>query len=554
MENLTGGPMASTPSPTSFLGLAFSSPSSPSLPESGGILLNRTFLSNASSGTTLIINTHLQSSINSSLSNDSSSNGSDGYNSTTPGETPNWSLTVYSQEHLILTSVILGLFVLCCIIGNCFVIAAVILERSLHNVANYLILSLAVADLMVAVLVMPLSVVSEISKVWFLHSEVCDMWISVDVLCCTASILHLVVIAMDRYWAVTSIDYIRRRSARRILLMITLVWIMALFISIPPLFGWRDPDNDPDATGQCIISQDKGYTIFSTVGAFYLPMLVMMIIYTRIWQVARSRIRKDKFQGGKSRPKTEETTLVASPKTEYSMVSANCNGCGSPESVNGGKKKSRIRLKSYGCSPRPERKKKGQVAKVQQQHSRCPSNVSVDLETTNGAQGSLGGSVASVPSMPSLPPTPKCEHLKQLPPVAIEPDPFTNGCEDEQSIAMLERHERTNGNNGSSATANYTPYSRTREKLELKRERKAARTLAIITGAFLICWLPFFVIALIGPFIDNPGNIPDFARSFVLWLGYFNSLLNPIIYTIFSPEFRSAFQKILFGKYRRGHR
>ncbi|KAI8792503.1 type 1 serotonin receptor 5HT-1Hel [Biomphalaria glabrata] len=76
-----------------------------------------------------------------------------------------WGLTVYSHEHLVVTSVILGLFVLCCIIGNCFVIAAVILERSLHNVANYLILSLAVADLMVAVLVMPLSVVSEISQV-----------------------------------------------------------------------------------------------------------------------------------------------------------------------------------------------------------------------------------------------------------------------------------------------------------------------------------------------------------------------------------------------------
>lgn len=87
-----------------------------------------------------------------------------------------WSLQVYSEEHLIITSAILGLFVLCCIIGNCFVIAAVILERSLHNVANYLILSLAVADLMVAVLVMPLSVVSEISQVSF--RSVCSVSVS----------------------------------------------------------------------------------------------------------------------------------------------------------------------------------------------------------------------------------------------------------------------------------------------------------------------------------------------------------------------------------------
>lgn len=91
-----------------------------------------------------------------------SMNGTNDGNDTSDKE---WSLTVYSQEHLVVTSTILGLFVLCCIIGNCFVIAAVILERSLHNVANYLILSLAVADLMVAVLVMPLSVVSEISQV-----------------------------------------------------------------------------------------------------------------------------------------------------------------------------------------------------------------------------------------------------------------------------------------------------------------------------------------------------------------------------------------------------
>ncbi|KAI8792505.1 5-hydroxytryptamine receptor, partial [Biomphalaria glabrata] len=349
--------------------------------------------------------------------------------------------------------------------------------------------------------------------VWFLHSEVCDMWISVDVLCCTASILHLVAIAMDRYWAVTSIDYIRRRSARRILLMIMVVWIVALFISIPPLFGWRDPNNDPAITGQCIISQDKGYTIFSTVGAFYLPMLVMMIIYIRIWLVARSRIRKDKFQMTKARLKTEETTLVASPKTEYSVVS-DCNGCNSPEST-AEKKKRRAPFKSYGCSPRPERKKN--------RNKKLP-------EQTNGVSSSNSSC---------------SERLKQI---QIEPEGFTNGCAEEASIAMLERQ----CNNGKKISSNESaPYSRTREKLELKRERKAARTLAIITGAFLVCWLPFFIIALIGPFM---GWIPPFVRSFVLWLGYFNSLLNPIIYTIFSPEFRIAFQKILFGKYRRGHR
>lgn len=108
-------------------------------------------------------------------------------------------------------------------VGNVFVIAAIILERNLQNVANYLVASLAVADLLVACLVMPLGAVYEvsrtttshynqqltikcfhfhfqISKGWILGPELCDIWTSCDVLCCTASILHLVAIAADR-WA-----------------------------------------------------------------------------------------------------------------------------------------------------------------------------------------------------------------------------------------------------------------------------------------------------------------------------------------------------------------
>lgn len=85
-----------------------------------------------------------------------------------------------------------------------------------------------------------------------------------------------------------------------------------------------------------------------------------------------------------------------------------------------------------------------------------------------------------------------------------------------------------------------------RRNMESKRERKAAKTLAIITGAFVICWLPFFVIALLMPVCQPPHcHYDDNMVAFFLWLGYFNSTLNPILYTIFSPEFRNAFQKLL---------
>lgn len=81
-----------------------------------------------------------------------------------------------------------------------------------------------------------------------------------------------------------------------------------------------------------------------------------------------------------------------------------------------------------------------------------------------------------------------------------------------------------------------------RERIEQKRERRTVRTLAIITGCFVLCWLPFNMHALLSPFF---GRIHPIGESVLLWLGYLNSLINPIIYTIFSKEFRSAFKRII---------
>ncbi|RZF46530.1 hypothetical protein LSTR_LSTR011897 [Laodelphax striatellus] len=182
--------------------------------------------------------------------------------------------------------------------GNVFVIAAILLERNLQNVANYLIVSLAVADLMVACLVMPLGAVYEISRGWILGPELCDMWTSSDVLCCTASILHLVAIAVDRYWAVTNVDYIHTRNGSRIVTMIVVVWSVALVVSLAPQFGWKDPDylDRINIQQRCLVSQDIGYQIFATCSTFYVPLLVILVLYWKIFQTARKRIRRRRAQ------------------------------------------------------------------------------------------------------------------------------------------------------------------------------------------------------------------------------------------------------------------
>jgi len=86
-----------------------------------------------------------------------------------------------------------------------------------------------------------------------------------------------------------------------------------------------------------------------------------------------------------------------------------------------------------------------------------------------------------------------------------------------------------------------------RQKISLTRERRLSRTLGIIISVFLLCWLPFFVLYLLSAFIDVSKYIQEPLPTFILWLGYINSAVNPLIYTIFNVEFRTAFKRLLFS-------
>ena len=67
-------------------------------------------------------------------------------------------------------------------------------------------------------------------------------------------------------------------------------------------------------------------------------------------------------------------------------------------------------------------------------------------------------------------------------------------------------------------------------------------TLGIILTAFILCWLPFFILAVIRPLVPS---VPNSLSDVFLWLGYFNSLLNPVIYATFNKDFRKPFREIL---------
>ncbi|XP_065111832.1 trace amine-associated receptor 4-like [Paramisgurnus dabryanus] len=76
------------------------------------------------------------------------------------------------------------------------------------------------------------------------------------------------------------------------------------------------------------------------------------------------------------------------------------------------------------------------------------------------------------------------------------------------------------------------------------RERKAAKTLALVMGVFFICWLPYAIAIAVDSFL-NFATPADVYEALV-WFAYFNSTCNPLIYGLFYPRFQKAFKTLIF--------
>ncbi|XP_049634755.1 5-hydroxytryptamine receptor 2A isoform X1 [Suncus etruscus] len=166
------------------------------------------------------------------------------------------------------------------IAGNILVIMAVSLEKKLQNATNYFLMSLAIADMLLGFLVMPVSMLTILYGYrWPFPSKLCAVWIYLDVLFSTASIMHLCAISLDRYVAIQNpIHHSRFNSRTKAFLKIIAVWTISVGISMPiPVFGLQD-DSKVFKEGSCLLADDNFVLIGSFV-SFFIPLTIMVITY-----------------------------------------------------------------------------------------------------------------------------------------------------------------------------------------------------------------------------------------------------------------------------------
>ncbi|XP_041836485.1 histamine H1 receptor [Melanotaenia boesemani] len=504
----------------------------------------------------------------------------------------NRTLTLHDQLHNALLGVSLGLLSLITVIMNLLVLYAVKREKSLHTVGNLYIVSLSVADLIVGTTVMPLNLVYLLEDEWKLGRAVCQFWLIMDYVASTASIFSLFILCLDRYRSVRQpLKYLKYRTRGKASVMISGAWLLSMMWIIP-ILGWRSfthVDLKPEEENKCD-TDFRFVTWFKVITAvfnFYVPSILMLWFYTHIYLAVRQHLRDreriihptDSFgenENGETAPNSGKNDSK-SPKKESEVLGKRSkaerlldqNTLDQPVSLEDGAKNKtdsthrennekcrrtsllavttkhlRMARKAKMCSLSPEERQPDTEIPLSQ--SSTPQEVICSGgNNDNKPQASLNECHVTVPNSVSG----VCD-ASQVSDVQTYTSVLYNSYDPSQALPWPEegagdaKIDPDNAATLRQAWHRFIDQSRHRiQSLRIHKEHKAAKQLGFIIAAFLLCWIPYFIVFMVMAFCRE--CVRHDLHMFTIWLGYINSTLNPFIYPLCNGNFKRVFKSIM---------
>ncbi|KAK1803924.1 hypothetical protein P4O66_003865 [Electrophorus voltai] len=412
--------------------------------------------------------------------------------------------------------IILGLssLSLITIIGNILVMLSIKVNRNLQTVNNYFLFSLACADVIIGLFSMNLYTVFIVTGHWPLGPVICDLWLALDYVASNASVMNLLVISFDRYFCVTRpLSYPIKRTNKMAGMMIAAAWILSFILWAPAILFWQFimgkrtvPDDD------CYIQffSNAGVTFGTAIAAFYLPVVIMSVLYWQISKASRSRVRRE----------SQRVSRVCQ-ENRTQMVSATSRD-GGTKHIQGGEAMTHVQHRGSDATTGEDRDSENDstsgsiLASSNQRDNEAETNGDVtNMPTKTSCQGKARWA--------------KITCFQKSPDESCEPastNQNTSHCKERQSLVSL----------------NLSPVHKKKRNTE-SREKKVTRTIMAILLAFVITWTPYNVMVLIHTFCNT--CIPSCMWSLGYWLCYINSTVNPACYALCNVTFKNTFKRLL---------
>ncbi|XP_070786659.1 muscarinic acetylcholine receptor M4 [Enoplosus armatus] len=477
----------------------------------------------------------------------------------------------YKALEMFFIALVTGSLSFVTVTGNILVMLSIKVNRHLQTVNNYFLFSLACADLIIGVFSMNLYTVYIIVGYWPLGPVVCDLWLALDYVVSNASVMNLLIISFDRYFCVTKpLTYPTRRTTKMAGLMIAAAWILSFILWAPAILFWQFIVGQRTVPpGECYIQflSNPAATFGTAIAAFYLPVIIMTVLYIHISLASRSRVSKHK-------PEKKEKKGIKTPSLMNShLLKQNNNNESSPQAS----PRSTPKLSLDSTTTALEAVKNGRVEEPRPAQPQPPAQPSPGL-TQEEKESSNDSSTAFIP-----PTEPKDNtNNKGISEAATNPNPVatmtanpadpklipssrwskikivTKQAGDECITAIeivppvegAERHSipisrpRTVARKFASIARSQVK----RKRQMAAREKKVTKTIFAILLAFIITWTPYNVMVLISTFCQS--CVPDTVWAIGYWLCYVNSTINPACYALCNATFKKTFKNLLLCQYK----